>query len=128
MSKISEFFGLNCKDDSLDFEAAMSAQICPYIQRVCTKMRKSDPSVKIGTCPVKYQNQDVIICPFRLLEHNQSTSLETNRILFQRCKFPVDMLIISWFRLKTKRLKILLESSYRQWIQLEPCGPSARNS
>lgn len=71
MSKISEFFGLNCKDDSLDFEAAMSAQTCPYTQRICTKMRKSDPNVKIGTCSVKYQNQDVIICPFRLLEHNQ---------------------------------------------------------
>lgn len=27
MSKISEFFGLNCNDDSLNFEAAMSAQI-----------------------------------------------------------------------------------------------------
>lgn len=71
MSKISEFFGLNCKNDSLNFEAAMSAQTCPYTQRICTKMRKSDPSIKIGTCSVKYQNQDIIICPFRLLEHNQ---------------------------------------------------------
>lgn len=34
-------------------------------------MRKSNPDVKIGTCTVKYQNNDVIICPFRLLEHNQ---------------------------------------------------------
>ncbi len=71
MSKISEFFGLNCKNDSLNFEAAMSAQTCPYTQRICTKMRKSDPSIKIGTCSVKYQNQDIIICPFRLLKHNQ---------------------------------------------------------
>lgn len=71
MSKISEFFGLNCKDKSLDFEAAMNTQICPYTQRVCTKMRKSDPDIKIGTCSVQYQHQDVIICPYRLLEHNQ---------------------------------------------------------
>lgn len=71
MSKISEFFGLNCKDTSLDFAAAMKKQTCPYTQRICTKMRKSDPNVKIGTCSVRYQNQDVIICPFRLLEHNQ---------------------------------------------------------
>ncbi len=71
MSKISEFFGLNCKDESLDFEAAMNTQICPYTQRVCTKMRKSDPDIKIGTCSVQYQHQDVIICPYRLLEHNQ---------------------------------------------------------
>ena len=34
-------------------------------------MRKSNPDVQIGTCSVRYQNQDIIICPFRLLEHNQ---------------------------------------------------------
>ena len=34
-------------------------------------MRKSNPNVKIGTCTVKYQENDVIICPFRLLEYNQ---------------------------------------------------------
>lgn len=71
MSKISEFFGLYCKNSSLDFRHAMSEQICPYTKRVCAKMRKSDPEIKIGTCSVKYQDQDVIICPFRLLEHNQ---------------------------------------------------------
>lgn len=71
MSKISEFFGLYCRDKSLDFKHAMVSQICPYTQRTCTKMRKSDSEVKIGTCSVRYQNQDVIICPFRLLEHNQ---------------------------------------------------------
>ena len=71
MSKISEFFGLYCKDTALDFKQAMDTQICPYTQRICTKMRKSDPEIKIGTCSVKYQYQDIIICPFRLLEHNQ---------------------------------------------------------
>lgn len=71
MSKISEFFGLNCRDASLDFKNAMDSQLCPYTQRICTKMRKSDPDVKIGTCSVRYQDQDIIICPFRLLEHNQ---------------------------------------------------------
>lgn len=39
MSKISEFFGLNCYDDLLNFEAAMSAQTCPYTQRICTKTK-----------------------------------------------------------------------------------------
>ena len=71
MSKISEFFGLYCKNSSLDFRQAMTTQICPFTQRICTKMRKSDPEIKIGTCSVKYQNQDIIICPFRLLEYNQ---------------------------------------------------------
>lgn len=71
MSKISEFFGLNCENKSLDFRSAMDSQLCPYTQRICTKMRKSNPDIKIGTCSVRYQDQDVIICPFRLLEHNQ---------------------------------------------------------
>ena len=71
MNKISEFFGLNCGDMTQNFEKAMKNQICPYTGRICIKMRKSDPNVKIGTCSVKYQNQDIIICPFRLLEYNQ---------------------------------------------------------
>lgn len=71
MSKVSEFFGLYCKDATQDFKQAMSTQICPYTQRTCTKMRKSDPEIKIGTCSVRYQHNDIIICPFRLLEHNQ---------------------------------------------------------
>lgn len=49
MSKISEFFGLNCKNASLDFNAAMNNQQCPYTSKVCTKMRKSNPDIKIGT-------------------------------------------------------------------------------
>jgi hypothetical protein len=71
MSKISEFFGLYCGDENANINAALNSQMCPYIGRICTKMRKSDPDVKIGTCSVKYQNSHVIICPFRLLEHNQ---------------------------------------------------------
>lgn len=49
MSKISEFFGLYCKNSALDFRQAMELQTCPYTQRICTKMRKSDPEMKIGT-------------------------------------------------------------------------------
>lgn len=71
MSKISEFFGLYCKNTSLDFRQALKNQSCPYTKKVCAKMRKSNPDLKIGTCSVKYQDQNIIICPFRLLEHNQ---------------------------------------------------------
>lgn len=71
MNKISEFFGLNCDDITQNFENAMIKQTCPYTGKICIKMRKSDPNVKIGTCSVKYQNQNIIICPVRLLEHNQ---------------------------------------------------------
>ena len=71
MSKISEFFGLNCNNDSLDFKSAMKAKTCPFTHRDCIKIRKSDPSVKIGTCSVNYQGQYMIICPYRMIEHNQ---------------------------------------------------------
>ena len=71
MSKISEFFGLYCEDSSVNVLEALNTQACPYTNKKCTKMRKSNPDIKIGTCSVKYQNSDIIICPFRLLEHNQ---------------------------------------------------------
>lgn len=71
MSKISEFFGLNCNDDSQDIKKVLDSQICPYTKKICTKMRKSNPNIKIGTCSVKYQNQDLIICPSRFLENNR---------------------------------------------------------
>lgn len=71
VSKISELFGLDCSNPSLDFQGAVTRQVCPYTQQICTKMRKSEPDVKIGTCAVKYQKQDIIICPYRLLEHQQ---------------------------------------------------------
>lgn len=41
MSKISEFFGLNCKDESLDFEAAMNTQI-----RLFLTMRSNETLMK----------------------------------------------------------------------------------
>lgn len=71
MIQITELFGLNCQDETLDFKTAVNTQICPYTKRICAKMRKSDPSIKIGTCSVKYQNKNIIICPFRLLENHQ---------------------------------------------------------
>jgi len=71
MSKISELFGLFCEDETLNFASAVQNQICPYRGTICTKMRKSNPDIKIGTCSVKYQGNDIIICPTRLIEHNQ---------------------------------------------------------
>lgn len=71
MSKISEFFGLCCYNNEINVQQVLCDQICPYTNKVCTKMRKSEPDIKIGTCTVQYQDKDVIICPNRLLEHNQ---------------------------------------------------------
>lgn len=131
MSKISEFFGLNCKDESLDFEAAMNTQICPYTQRVCTKMRKSDPDIKIGTCSVQYQHQDVIICPYRLLEHNQIfidclhfENIGSEENLLSLCQnrsvFSVDELKEFWrkHRYNLKILKFIFVKSLSKRLTL----------
>ena len=71
MNKIVEFFGLNCRKYDVSFAKCISTQRCPYTDGKCIKTRKSKSSVAIGTCTVEYQNADVIICPFRLLEKNQ---------------------------------------------------------
>ncbi|MBQ9275570.1 MAG: hypothetical protein IJ228_12215 [Succinivibrio sp.] len=64
-------FGLNCTASRAELEAALSTQQCPFTHRICTKVRKSAPDIKIGTCSVQYQDRCVIICPCRLLEHHQ---------------------------------------------------------
>ena len=71
MNSIVEFFGLNCRKRNVSLAKYLSAQRCPYTGGKCIKTRKSKSSVAIGTCTVEYQDADVIICPFRLLEKNQ---------------------------------------------------------
>lgn len=49
-------------------------QYCPYLERECTKPRKSEPQIKVGICTLGYRGsfldhfEPVIICPFRFLE------------------------------------------------------------
>ena len=45
MSKISEFFGLNCKDKTNDFKSAMERQLCPYTGKFAQN-EKSNPETK----------------------------------------------------------------------------------
>ncbi len=71
MNKIAELFGLDCRLESSTLETAVMRQGCPFTGSKCIKTRKSRPAVAIGTCAVTYQGEDVIICPFRLLEKNQ---------------------------------------------------------
>ena len=72
MSKVTELFGIyTIEGKNVDYEIALKYQVCPYTNSVCTKMRKSTPNIKIGTCSVKHKHEDVIICPNRMLEHNQ---------------------------------------------------------
>ena len=70
MNKVKELFGVYC-DENADLTKAVARQICPYSKKKCYKIRKSDPKTAIGTCTVKYQKNNIIICPNRLLENNQ---------------------------------------------------------
>lgn len=63
-------FGIYCAATS-DFSKVLQEQSCPFSKRRCFKTRKSNPQIAIGTCTVRYQNNDIVICPNRLLEHNQ---------------------------------------------------------
>lgn len=71
MNKIVELFGLNCRQSMLTLKCAIKDQRCPFTSAKCIKTRKSQPSVAIGTCTISYKDDDVIICPFRLLDKNQ---------------------------------------------------------
>lgn len=69
-TRIAEFFNFSTKNDSISWNAVLSAQYCGYLNKKCIKVRKSEPNISIGTCTVQYgkDNQEVIICPHRLIE------------------------------------------------------------
>ena len=74
MSKVAELFGLPTHGSSdANWAEIVRSQHCPFLLKKCIKTRKSEPSVAIGTCTVRYGKDadDIIICPFRLLERRQ---------------------------------------------------------
>ncbi len=72
-NKILELFGRSVRAKSLGWQAILKKQWCPFDDKRCFKVRKSQPNVSIGTCTVRYGEdaKDVIICPKRLLERKQ---------------------------------------------------------
>jgi len=68
----AEIFGLPYSDNSKEAKEIREAQICPFLNDVCKKPRKSDPNTKVGICTVGYKGNHtndyspVIICPHRL--------------------------------------------------------------
>lgn len=54
-----------------DWASIISSQHCQYLDAKCTKIRKSEPDITIGTCTVGYQGNPVIICPHRFLQRRQ---------------------------------------------------------
>ena len=73
MSNVAELFGKAYDNKAIDWNATITGQRCPFIGKRCYKVRKSDPSISIGTCTVLYGRtpEPVIICPTRLIERRQ---------------------------------------------------------
>ncbi|HOV75285.1 MAG TPA: NotI family restriction endonuclease [Candidatus Hydrogenedentes bacterium] len=73
MSNIIELFGETTANKVRDWKSVVDRQWCPYLDRKCIKVRKSQPDVSIGSCSVLYgkAKRPIVICPFRLLERRQ---------------------------------------------------------
>jgi hypothetical protein len=73
MSKVVELFGHSVEKKRRDWARIVNTQQCPFLGKQCYKVRKSDPSISIGTCTVLYgkSQEPVIICPTRLIERKQ---------------------------------------------------------
>lgn len=73
MSQIIELFGITTARRGEDWEQIVQQQHCPYLDKTCIKVRKSQPEISIGTCSVLYgrTKRPILICPFRLLERRQ---------------------------------------------------------
>lgn len=69
MTKVSELFGYSVEEEK-DWALLVREQQCPYTESKCSKTRKGDSSFSIGTCTMKYGDNDVMICPTRLLQNN----------------------------------------------------------
>lgn len=73
-NRVLELFGTFTRSGSAsDWKAIVKKSLCPYLDRKCLKVRKSEPDISIGTCTVAYgaDEKNVIICPHRLLERHQ---------------------------------------------------------
>ena len=73
MSRVSELFSFSVNRKDVNWKKILEQQLCPYTQKRCFKVRKSEPDTSIGTCTVRYGENldDIIICPHRLLERKQ---------------------------------------------------------
>ena len=74
MSDVIELFGeTTLSETSAKWNTVLDRQWCPYLDRKCIKVRKSQPEISIGTCSVLYgkAKRPIVICPFRLLERGQ---------------------------------------------------------
>ena len=74
MSEVIELFGeATLDEEGTKWDAVVDRQWCPFLDRKCMKVRKSQPEISIGKCSVFYgkAKRPLVICPFRLLERRQ---------------------------------------------------------
>ena len=73
MKQVLELYRVSTVNEDADRERIVGLQSCPFTNKLCTKIRKSQPDVTIGTCTVSHgrENVGVMICPNRLLERRQ---------------------------------------------------------
>jgi hypothetical protein len=67
-----EFYGrLVAAPLSEDLRTALVDEWCPFLQRHCVKIRKSNPDQTIGACAVGYGGKAVLICPHRFIANER---------------------------------------------------------
>jgi len=74
VNRVLEFYGQSTRvSEQVDWMRIASNEHCPFLNKKCIKVRKSEPDKTIGTCTVEYgrNRAPIIICPHRLLERSQ---------------------------------------------------------
>lgn len=73
MKQVLELYGSSTLSEDTNWECIVDLEHCPFIGSRCSKTRKSQPDVTIGTCSVSHGRDSlgVMICPNRLLERKQ---------------------------------------------------------
>lgn len=73
MNAVIELFGVSTQLEDVNWTDLVKEQYCPFIDKKCYKIRKSDSDIAIGTCTVNYGKlkEPIIICPARFLERRQ---------------------------------------------------------
>ncbi len=73
MKQVLELYGISTLHEANNWVDTVNLQECPFTNRTCIKIRKSQPNITIGTCTVSYgrDNKSVMICPNRVLERKQ---------------------------------------------------------
>ena len=74
VSEVLELFGSSTARRHEDWKAVVDNQRCPFLDKKCYKVRKSDPDLSIGTCTVLYGTppEPLLICPARLTDRRQA--------------------------------------------------------